>query len=179
MADHGMRRRREKIQWSYVRQFVLIAAAAAAAVPGTATAFYYYTFPTTLCRYYAPLAGDTYFNPSGLGANGIKNTSSSAKYVTCPLTLRDDSNTLARVRDADINMSSSAGTCQLWGRGYSGGSTAWWGTTSVDGGGSAWTYHFYPWPDYQDCTLRSCSIYCSVPAGATMASYRYVPWDAF
>ena len=64
---------------------VAVAALLAVLVPALATGDRLSTVPGVKCRYYNKLGGDNYFSPIGHKANGLKNTSSSDKYVTCPV----------------------------------------------------------------------------------------------
>lgn len=125
--------------------------------------------PGLNCRYYGTLGSDTYFNPSGYSANGLKNTSGSAKYLACPISKDTSGDTdIAWALITDVTAS-----CELWARGTSG--TTHWSTTSVD----------YVEPGYYRYTFdaatafatssNSATIFCSIPASAALINYFHNP----
>lgn len=127
--------------------------------------------PGLMCRYYGPMADDHYFNPSGLSANGLKNTSSSSKYVACPIVKWDgaskevflDYNTRYAAIEGDF---SNADACKFYMRRL--GSFGYYNAAGVENRGGG--YYRHKWGHIGTANY-SVSLYCDVPAQKSILFY--------
>lgn len=124
--------------------------------------------PGLACKWYGKLGVDTYFNPSGFSANGVKNTSGTAKYLSCPIIKKPSNATDV----AWAIMNTSSGSCELWTRGYS--ATTHWTTSSISAVESGyWKYEFDASSNFNTAN-QSASVFCSVPADAALIQYGHI-----
>lgn len=127
--------------------------------------------PGVACRYYGTLGSDTYFNPSGHGANGLANTSGSSKYLACPVPKDWYSDT----EWAHVVLTDDDETCQLWTRNFN--TSVYWNTTGVSYMGSGYyKYDFSAGGSYFSTYGKSVSLYCSVGAGDVLLHYYHQPY---
>jgi hypothetical protein len=145
--------------------------AALLSAPLGAGALAVYRYPGTMCRWYDVVGNDTFFTPSGQAANGLKNSSASSKFVTCPLLMNDGTTTGAKIDQANFFVSNTSLTCRIGKRGLSGGAVGWYDPTSIEGSAFVWLSG----NSYFDCTGGTCSMYCEIPGSAVINSYAFVP----
>lgn len=126
--------------------------------------------PGLQCRYYNPLGGDTYFDPGGLSANGLKNVSSSNQYVSCPITKGFDMHT----RGAWIVLDDSSTDCKLYYRGPNGVNQN-IPEHRVTAAGS-WYLHEWDFESGWATGGRSIAIYCRIDAGKSINHYFHQEW---
>lgn len=124
--------------------------------------------PGLMCRYYDPLGTDTFFDPGGYSANGIKNVSTGTRWVSCPL-VRDKRGLLSM---AFISLSDNSTDCRIYRRSYEGANNYFSPSGVVEIGG----WYYYTW-DFSDDPLyypdSSMAIYCRIDAGKIINSYYF------
>jgi hypothetical protein len=135
-------------------------------------------YPGTACKYYGPQASDTFLNPSGYKANGVKNTSTVAKYVVCPLALDSpDIDYGSDMMAPMIFIRSASATCGLyWINPLEDGDTGEYDIKPmddiVDQGEGIYVYTT-PGETMMEGFPRSAAIYCSIPANAVINAYAW------
>lgn len=126
-----------------------------------------YFQPGVTCKYYDPQGLDTYFDPGGHKANGLKNVGSSTKYVTCPLVWNPLRSALM-----GIYIRSSAASCSVYttenAEDMDAGEYDVIPLNLVDNLGEG--VYFYT-PSRVISFGDSASIYCGIPAGGIINGY--------
>jgi hypothetical protein len=124
--------------------------------------------PGTACEYYGTQSGDTFFSPSGLGANAIRNTGATAQFVTCPLPKTFGT----KIKGAWIVLDDNQGNCLLYKRNTDGSGIASQTTTPIAAANGQWLYKWdfgaAGWTGTEQATV---SIYCSVRASRVVSAY--------
>jgi hypothetical protein len=121
-----------------------------------------------------------YFSPSGLGANGVKNTSANNYYVTCPIT-----KTMAKgLHVASIILDDDTTDCKLYARSVYGVSS--FVAPTVIRRADLTTYEYaFEWGDSGDpadtttwAASRSATtaIYCRIDAGKSIRAYQAIAY---
>jgi hypothetical protein len=131
------------------------------------------TIPGTACKLYQPQANDTFMNPSGLSANGLKNTSASAAKVVCPITKIDSNfnNSKNSFYSMVVFMSSSAGNAQFYSRKLDG--TDYDVLSPVEIGPAGNMYYYWINGSKRNTFGRSVAAYMDLPAGANITGVNY------
>ena len=139
------------------------------ALAGTRTRF---ISPGLQCRYYGTQGSDTYFNPSGYGANGLQNDDGSTRYVACPVVNQsfDGYNEYWNWSKATIN--SQSAVCKRYTSSIDGSGTTWQATTSIVAVENGYYQHVMNAAAFIATYERSISLYCSIPSGAVIANYE-------
>jgi hypothetical protein len=123
--------------------------------------------PGHACRYYGKQGSDSFFTPSGTNANGLMNTSTTARVAVCAINKDPDFGTNL----AMISFSNSTADCALYWRHRDGTSWGSWAPSEVIGNSprtQAWGR-----PGGYDSIGKVLSIYCSVSAGVAINSFHH------
>jgi hypothetical protein len=127
--------------------------------------------PGHMCRYYGTQSADSYFTPEGYKANGLKNTSSSSRYVTCgiPKELDED------ITEVVISLSTSSDVCKLYTRSRTAGDYSVYTVDTILNWNGSYAHDFYLNGYYFEATWQTASVYCNVPSGAVINAYEMTP----
>jgi hypothetical protein len=125
-------------------------------------------YPGVNCKYYGKQGSDSFFDPNGYAANGLKNTSTSARFAVCPLVA--PAKAIDRI---EVRISTSVDVCKLYQKNnqdlsqtvhtrsrYSGNPQLgiWWHTFDLNQTGSYLANTTY-------------TLFCEIPAGDHIRSY--------
>jgi hypothetical protein len=140
------------------------------------------TYPGLMCRYFGTQGNDSYFDPTGYSANGLRNITRSTVYAACPIAKPDYDNQQApgeqrgQTMMARITMSSSSDNCKLYRRSLTGSSSGWWATKTIVSESNGLYRHIIEPPDgytYMSSSNSSISLYCAVPGGVYINNYDH------
>lgn len=127
-------------------------------------------YPGVSCKYYGKQASDSFFDPNGFAANGLKNTSGSARYAVCPMVSQN-----LRVFSAAITISSSSpDVCKLYAKDNVDGSQEVYDTFTVREEASGAFEHSFLVSSGAVHNRQTLTFYCEVPAGGVIRSYELV-----
>lgn len=123
--------------------------------------------PGLACKWYGTVGNDTYLNPAGFSANGIMNTSSSDKYIACPIFKEPGADT----GSAWALLNTGWASCEVWTRGFS--FSGHWtpepgSVTEVESG---YWKHFFP--GTFATSSYSVSILCLLPPSGAIIQYGH------
>lgn len=123
--------------------------------------------PGLSCKYYGKQGNDTYFDPNGYTANGLKNVDTSARYVVCPLATPQEA-----VDELSIILSTSADVCKVYQKDNADLSQTIWSRTSTwtfVGGTVLHTFNIGQEGFYYG--RNTWTLYCNLPAGAVIREF--------
>lgn len=119
------------------------------------------------CKYYGKQGSDAYFDPNGYAANGLKNVSTSSRYVVCALPTPTEA-----VQEISIILSTSADVCKVYQKDNSDLSqtvhSRSWSWTFV---GGTILHRFDINHDGFYYGRTTWSVFCHLPAGAVIRSF--------
>jgi hypothetical protein len=125
-------------------------------------------FPGLNCKYYGKQGSDSYFDPNGFTANGLKNTDASSRYAVCPLTRN-----AMGIDAAGIFLSTSSDVCKLYIKNTADLSQTIISRTSKStNSDTGLTTHMFQVSEDDSYTLsETLTLYCNIPAGAVIREY--------
>jgi hypothetical protein len=150
--------------------------------PSSAAAQGVKAYPGIFCRYYSMIGNDTFFNPSGYGANGLKNIATAAKYVSCPVIKVGDGyeDVVGSVQIFIQHASTATVTCSLISKNPLNVGETKASPIKAQASSEAGTTHWYSYTwnfsTGWDTTDATYSIYCSLPASSAVMSYWINPY---
>jgi hypothetical protein len=121
--------------------------------------------PGHACKFYGKQGGDDYFSPSGLKANGLRNTSTTSRYVVCGINKDPERDTSV----AWISFSDYTEDCVLYKRHKDGTSWGSFPPTEINGVGPV----TQGWGLGYDTSDNVLSIYCSVRPDVVINSFYH------
>lgn len=138
----------------------------------TASAQIYENYPGVSCEYYGTQASDTYFQPNGYKAVGLKNISASSRYVTCPIKRDLDLTDISVFMFIYEPLSGPASNCYIYSVDLQGTmQTGEWQKYSLDSAddmGNGVTMYYNSQPKGFG---HASSLYCSIPPQAVINGY--------
>jgi hypothetical protein len=160
-----------------MKKAILVAFVSIFLLSATALAEYRNTsYPGLMCRYYGKIGNDTYFNPNGYSANGIKNTSSSDYYMACPIANPTHDSELSDSGNSYLNwgritIDTTSGDCKLYGRSLTGSSNYYFSTTVIEAQNNGLQRHVMNPSTFIATYGDSLSIFCKIPGGKYINNY--------